>query len=60
MSPGIETKVGENGVQISGGQRQRIGIRTVYKDGDVILLDEATSSLDQETEKAIIKCKPIR
>ena len=38
MSLGIETKVGENGVQISGGQRQRIGIaRAVYKDGDVIL-----------------------
>ncbi len=54
---GIQTNVGENGIQISGGQKQRIGIaRAVYKDGDIILLDEATSSLDTETEKAIIQC----
>ncbi|QJQ94003.1 MULTISPECIES: ABC transporter ATP-binding protein [Halomonadaceae] len=52
---GLETKVGERGVQLSGGQRQRIGIaRALYHDADVLVLDEATSALDGITEKLIM------
>jgi HlyD family secretion protein len=52
---GLETRVGERGVQLSGGQRQRIGIaRALYDDADVLILDEATSALDGITERLIM------
>jgi len=52
---GINTHVGDGGIQLSGGQQQRIGIaRALYDDPEVLLLDEATSSLDNETENKIM------
>lgn len=52
---GIDTYVGERGVQLSGGQRQRIGIaRALYQDASMLVLDEATSALDGLTEKIIM------
>ncbi len=57
MPAGLDTIIGRSGIRLSGGQRQRLAIaRMILSDPKVVILDEATSSLDTETEAQLARC----
>ena len=56
LRDGLKTFVGDKGIKLSGGQKQRLAIaRALYKEHSLLILDEATSSVDSETEKNILE-----
>jgi ATP-binding cassette subfamily C protein CydCD len=57
LPEGLETRVGEKGLQVSAGQKQRLSIaRAILMDRPIMMLDEPTSHLDTESEKAVVRC----
>jgi len=60
LPKGLHTHIGENGVKLSGGQRQRIALaRAIYRKSKLLILDEATSSLDNQTEADVMNAIEI-
>ena len=60
LSYGIYTPIGDNGTNLSGGQRQRLALaRAFYRQAKLLILDEATSSLDNRTESEVIQSLEI-